>query len=248
MELELRDKIVLVTGSTRGIGRAIAQSFVDEECSVALNSRKLLSDNQLSLNSNTSHHVFDVTSAQKCKDLVDEVIALWGKLDVLVCNVGSGQSVPPGHETPDEWERVFATNFWSTTNMVEAARSSLSASNGSIVCVSSICGLAAIGGPVTYSAAKAALNSYVRNMARVLAAQDVRINAVAPGHVLALGGVWERKLAENREAVMSMLEKDVPMKRLGTPKEIADVVSFLASNRSSFITGQTIVVDGGQLC
>jgi 3-oxoacyl-[acyl-carrier protein] reductase len=116
-----------------------------------------------------------------------------------------------------------------------------------IVCVSSICGLAALGAPVTYSAAKAALNATVRGLARPLALEGIRINAVAPGNILSPDGTWARKLAENRPAVDEMLARDVPMRRLGKPEEIADIVAFLASPRAAFITGTVIVADGGQL-
>jgi 3-oxoacyl-[acyl-carrier protein] reductase len=116
-----------------------------------------------------------------------------------------------------------------------------------IVCVSSICGLAALGAPVTYSAAKAALNATVRGLARPLAHEGIRINAVAPGNILFDGGTWARKLAENKSDVEDMLAREVPLRRLGTPGEIADVVAFLASPRAAFITGTVIVADGGQL-
>jgi 3-oxoacyl-[acyl-carrier protein] reductase len=116
-----------------------------------------------------------------------------------------------------------------------------------IVCVSSICGLAALGAPVTYSAAKAALNATVRGLARPLAQKGIRINAVAPGNILFEGGTWARKLAENKAGVEDMLAREVPLRRLGKPDEIADVVGFLASPRAAFITGTVIVADGGQL-
>ena len=117
----------------------------------------------------------------------------------------------------------------------------------SILCISSICGLAALGAPVTYSAAKAALNATVRGLARPLAAEGIRINALAPGNILFEGGTWARKLAEAPEAVAAMLARDVPLQRLGTVEEIADIAAFLASPKASFITGTVVVADGGQL-
>ena len=132
--------------------------------------------------------------------------------------------------------------------MVEAARSALVASQGVIVCVSSICGLEVVpGAPVTYSVAKAALHAYVRGMARLLGRLGVRINAVAPGNILFDGSVWSRKLQEDSEAVNNMLVRDVALAKLGTPQDVANLVAYLASPRSGFASGATWTLDGGQV-
>jgi 3-oxoacyl-[acyl-carrier protein] reductase len=143
----------------------------------------------------------------------------------------------------------MGVNLFASTNMIEAARPIMSRGSGdrAIICVSSICGLAALGAPVTYSAAKAALNATVRGLARPLALEGIRINAVAPGNILFDGGTWSRKVAEDRTAVDDMLAREVSLRRLGKPEEVADVVAFLASPRAAFITGTVMVADGGQL-
>jgi 3-oxoacyl-[acyl-carrier protein] reductase len=164
-----------------------------------------------------------------------------------VCNVGSGASVPPGQEDPAEWQRMLALNLFSATNTIAAAKPLLTANGGAIVCISSICGLEALGCPLAYSAAKAALMSYVRGAARELGTANVRVNAIAPGNIVFPGSVWEKKLADNGPAVRGMLERDVALRRLGTPEEIADMTAFLASPRSAFTTGAVFVVDGGQV-
>lgn len=249
MDLEFASKVALVTGASRGIGRAIAMALHGEGCTVALNARNRDGLEKLAaeLGDRTSIHAADVTEPTEANRLVQEVLQRWDGLGVLVCNVGSGASVPPGQETPEEWQQVFACNLWATTNMVAAARPGLARQGGVIVCISSICGSAALGAPATYSAAKAALDAYVRNVARPLAAEGIRINAVAPGNILLPGGTWERKLDENRAGVEDMLTHEVAMKRLGRPEEIADFVCFLASARADFATAQVYVVDGGQL-
>ena len=147
-----------------------------------------------------SFHAADVTDPAAALALVSEIEKQSGRIDILVCNVGSGASVPPGKETAAEWSRVMDLNLFATTNMIEAARPLMSRGNGdrAIVCVSSICGLAALGAPVTYSAAKAALNATVRGLARPLALEGIRINAVAPGNILFDDGTWARKIAENK--------------------------------------------------
>ncbi|MBF0369431.1 MAG: SDR family oxidoreductase [Magnetococcales bacterium] len=249
MDLGLAGKTALVTGASRGIGLAIATALHREGCRVALNGRTVepLQQAVAALGEGASYHPGDVTDPKACANLISSVGARWGGLDVLVCNVGSGASVPPGQETPPEWQRVLEMNLYGATHMVAAARKSLGESRGVVLCLSSICGLAALGAPITYSAAKAALNAYVRGMARPLGQEGVRINALAPGNVWFEGGTWERKLGEDRAGVQEMLQREVALGRLGELDEIADFAVFLTSARASFATGAVFVLDGGQL-
>jgi 3-oxoacyl-[acyl-carrier protein] reductase len=249
MELELSEKKVLVTGSSRGIGRAIAEVLCAEGCRVVVNGRNA---DMLKVCAGEIGAEFaiagDVSDAVEARRVVDEAVIALGGLDILVCNVGSGRSVSPGNETLEEWQRVFALNLWSTTNTVEAACEALTSARGVIVCVSSICGLEVVpGAPVTYSAAKAALNAYVRGISRTFGKFGVRINAVAPGNILSEGSVWSRKLIEDSGAVQKMLQREVALERLGTPRDVAELVAYLASPRTSFATGGVWTIDGGQV-
>ncbi|TWB02001.1 SDR family NAD(P)-dependent oxidoreductase [Bradyrhizobium stylosanthis] len=251
MKLELEDRVALVTGASRGIGLAIAAALAAEGAKVALAARgtEALNAARATISGQSSIHIADVTDPAAAAALVQDVERQWGRLDVLVCNVGSGASVPPGKETAAEWSRLMDLNFFASTNTIEAARPLMARGSGdrSIICISSIAGMAALGAPVTYYAAKAALNATVRGLARPLALDGIRINAVAPGNILAADGTWARKLAENRPAVEDMLAREVALRRLGKPEEIADLVAFLASPRAAFITGSVMVADGGQL-
>jgi len=251
MQLQLKGKSVLVTGSSKGIGRAIAEAFLTEGAQVAFNCRN--ADYLERVVSGYSGHnakavCADVTKPEQACGVVERVLEMFGKLDVLVCNVGSGRSVPPGAETHEEWLRVFELNLWSATNMVEAGRRALSASQGAIVCISSICGQELVpGAPLTYSAAKAALNAYVRGIARPLGKDGVRINAIAAGNILFEGSVWQKKLNEDAAAVGNTLSMDVALAKLGSPQDIANLSLWLASPAASFCTGSIFVADGGQV-
>ena len=248
MDLELKGKNALITGSSKGIGYAIATLLHKEGCNVTINGRnnETLKKTITSFNERIHSCAADVTSVDDCNTLIKETINKCGSIDILVCNVGSGTSVKPGDENFEEWQRVFLNNFYSAVNVIEAAKNELSKSGGSIVCISSIAGMESSGAPVTYSVAKTALNAYVKNISRPLAKLGIRINAVVPGNIIFEGSVWTKKLSENPQDVEKMLKNEVAMQRFGKPQEIANFVVFLCSEKSSFATGSLFVVDGGQ--
>jgi 3-oxoacyl-[acyl-carrier protein] reductase len=248
MNLELTGKTAVVTGASRGIGLSVARLLSQEGCHVVLNARdeKGLTRAAQEIEGPVSLVAGDVTAAGVAEKIVAAAHNVASRLDILVCNVGSGRSAPPGEENSDDWEEMLSLNLHATTKMVGASEDALSAFDGAIVCISSICGLEVLGAPVPYAAAKAALNAWVKNAARPLARRGIRVNAVAPGNILFDGSVWERKMASDNDAVQAMLRRDVALARLGQPEEIANAVAFLASPRSAFTTGSILVVDGGQ--
>lgn len=248
MDLQLNGKVALVTGSTSGIGFYIAKTLYNEGADVVINGRdqeKLY--NSLQSMPGASGVVADVTSIHQCDKLIAEIIQKYDRLDILICNVGSGSSVIPGAETPDEWRRLMDINLYPAIQMVTSAKKSLKASSGNVVCISSICGLKTIGCPVAYAGAKSALESFVKNTAKPLGKCGIRINSLAPGNILFPGSVWDRKLSQDKRAVDEMLVREVALGRLGAPDDVSALVAYLASPLAAFITGATFVVDGGQI-
>ncbi len=245
---KLHGKVALITGSTQGIGRAIAQTLRAEGCKVMLNGRdrSKIKDSDI-IEGEQDFFSADVTQISECQALIQATIKKFGKLDILVCNVGSGKSVQPGLETAEEWNKLLDLNLISTVQTIDAARSELSRTRGSIVCISSICGLETLNAPVAYSVAKAGLNAYIQGIARPLFKEGIRVNGVAPGNIVFQGSTWEKKLKTDPTAVTAMLEREVTVGRLGKPEEIADLVAFLVSPRASFICATIAVIDGGQV-
>jgi 3-oxoacyl-[acyl-carrier protein] reductase len=198
MDLNLQGKNALVTGSSRGIGKSIAQILHSEGCNVFLNARnkKNLKKTAQELG-NLSYYLADVTISKEAKGLIRKTVDMLGGIDILVCNVGSGRSVSVGNEKISEWKRMLDINFFSSINVIDAALEELKKSKGSIVCISSIAGIESIDAPIPYAVAKAALNSYVKGISKLFAKFGVRINAVAPGNILFEGSTWENILKEN---------------------------------------------------
>jgi 3-oxoacyl-[acyl-carrier protein] reductase len=245
MDLGLTGKRVAVTGGSRGIGRAVVEAFLQQGAQVLAIARNQPDLDILARAEGCRTLAADLSNEGGAAALHRAVCDMFGMLDVLVCNVGSGRSVPAGEETAAEWRRMLDINLFPTVLALEACRDLL-AEGGAVICVSSIASQRALGTPVPYAAAKAALDALVINSARSLAGRGVRIVGVAPGNIVSPGSVWERKSAEDKLGVIDMLQREVPLGRLGAPKEVADVVVFLASRPAGFITGTIVTVDGGQ--
>jgi 3-oxoacyl-[acyl-carrier protein] reductase len=248
MDLRLRKKKVFVSGSSRGIGLCIARKFIEEGAEVVINSRNTDELTALAISlGNCNSIAGDLSNPTDALATITKAAAILGGIDIVVCNVGSGSSVPPGQETYNEWRRVFDINFFSATNSIEASRSFLKKSQGSIVCISSICGNETIpGAPITYSVAKSALNTYVKSISLPLALEGIRINAVAPGNINFEGSVWSKKMAQDPVSVKVMLENNVPLGEFGSPDDVANLVVWLASDVAKFVTGTIVTTDGGQ--
>ena len=253
MDLGLRDKPVLVAGASRGIGLATARAFLEEGAHVAITARgaetlEFAAESLAADFPNRAVHAFaaDMCEPEQAAAAVGRAAEALGGLSCAVSSVGSGTG-PPGWELdPAAWRELLDLNFTSAVLLCQAAAAAMHP-GGALALIGSIAGLTDVGAPLPYSAAKAALVRYARDLAARLAPQRIRVNVVAPGNVLFPGGTWDQKLAERRETIERHIEQTVPMKRFGTPEEIAAAVVFLCSERASFITGACLVADGGQL-
>jgi 3-oxoacyl-[acyl-carrier protein] reductase len=250
LELHLSNKHVVVAGGSRGIGLAIAREFLHEKAVVHIISRNPDPGLAAKLKSDLGGEVYvyscDVSNSSALNQTALEIQknAASG-IDILVANVGNGQSTAGPISDEAQWNSVWETNFGTTLNCVRSFVPHMKKGTASMVFISSIAGIEFIGAPTDYSVAKAALVALSKSLAHRLA-PDIRVNVVAPGNILFTGGSWEKKMEEDPKRVHSMLSEKVPMKRLGRPEEIADVVVFLSSEKASFITGSCVIADGGQ--
>ena len=238
------EKVVLVSGSTKGIGKAIAKRFIDDGYLVIQNSRNKIDKSDLVA---PKYIQFDVTNFQDCLKLIETVQTEFGRLDVLVCNVGSGAELEKNVSSEKRWNHFIENNLLSTTYLVDAALPLLLKSRGNVVAISSICGSSQVkGAPVEYSVSKAALNMFVKSMALKYGKSGIRFNAISPGNMMFDGSTWHAKLKKNKAEVNNFIIDNVPMGVFIEPEDIAEAVLFLGSNKSRFTTGAIINVDGGQ--
>ena len=247
MELGLSGKRALITGGSRGIGREIARSLVREGAKVFITARgeEALAATRAELG--VQGGAFDVSKRDGATGAVVAAIAALGGLDILVNNVGGSLSTGNFDKaTAEQWAAVLDTNFnsavWCSLPAVEAMKAG---GGGVIVHINSICGIEyCSSGP--YTAAKAAMTGLTKEMGVDLAKHGIRVVGVAPGSVMFPGGSWDKRSKDRPELIAHMLKHDLPWGRFGKPEEIAEVVTFAASARASWLTGVTIPVDGGQ--
>ncbi len=232
--------VVLVTGSSSGIGEAVARRFAADGASVLVNSSSSVEAGRAVAASlpDALYVQGDIAADGVGEQLVAAALERWGRLDVLVNNAGTTALIPH-HDLPaanvDVWRRIFEVNVFGTWQVTLAAMEALRAAHGSVVNVTSVAGLRPTGSSIPYAASKAALNHLTVLLAKVVG-PEVRVNAVAPGLV-------DTPWTEDWDTVRAFVEQVAPLRRSGRPDDVADVVLALA--RSPFVTGQVVAVDGG---
>lgn len=253
MDLSLNGKVALVTGGSRGIGQGIAHGLAAEGCHLAICARgeeelEAAADGLRKHGVEVLALALDITEPEAPAQFVEAAVERFGRLDVVVNNVGGNRRKPFEETTDEDWDAILDLNFKAHVRTSRVAIPHLrSAGGGSILFVSSIFGREA-GGPglSIYNTTKSALISVAKIMALELAGDGIRVNSIAPGSIRFPGGSWDRRVKSDPEAMKQFVADNLPIGRFGTVEEVANVAVFLASDRASLVTGTCLNVDGGQ--
>ncbi len=245
IQVDLRDQVAIVTGASQGIGRAIAVMLARSGAKVACVARNAgkLAETVAAIEAaggTAAAYSCDVTSGESVQKVVDEVAEKWGKIHILVNNAGITRDTLIPRMSDDDWDSVIQTNLRGTFLFTRAVtRPMMQGRYGRIINISSVSGIMGNPGQANYAASKAGVIGMTRVVAKELASRKVTVNAVAPGFI-------ETEMTEALgPVVLDEVKKRVPAKRLGHVDDIAGAVLFLASASASYITGQTLTVDGG---
>ncbi len=254
MDLGLKNKVAVITGSSRGLGLATAKSLAAEGCRVCLSARTeaRLQDAVREVASiagdasRVAAVTADVSQPDGVQALIDGAVAKFGGIDILVNNVGLGRGAGL-LDTPDEdWREAIDQTLLPAVRASRLAVPHMQRrGGGSIIIVASIFGREA-GGRMTYNVVKAAEISLAKSLAQQLASSNIRVNSVSPGSILFEGGSWWKRQQADPAGIADFVTREIPFGRFGTAEEVGDVVAFLASPRASWISGTSIVVDGCQ--
>ena len=244
----LEGKVAIVTGASRGIGKAIAQQFIAQGAKVAFTYRSSAEaaaalEQELSAGGGTvKGFQSDAASMTDAERLVGEVVDAFGTVDIVINNAGITDDTLLMRMTEEQWDRVISVNLKSCFNLTKAVmRTMLKARAGSIVNISSVVGVQGNAGQANYAASKAGILGFTKSVALELGSRNIRCNAIAPGFI------ETEMTAKLDEDTVQGWRDAIPLKRGGTPEDVANLCVFLASDMSAYITGQTLNVDGGMI-
>lgn len=245
----LENKIALITGASRGIGKGIAEVFAQHGAQVAFSyassdekARALENELSSKYGVKVQGYKSNAASLSEAEALIEQVLADFGRLDVLVNNAGITRDTLLMRMTETQWDEVINTNLKSAFNLTKASlKPFLKQKSGSIINMTSVVGVMGNAGQANYAASKAGMIGFTKSVAKELGSRNIRCNAVAPGFI------QTEMTAALDEATLKGWTDTIPLKRGGTPEDVANLCLFLASDLSTYITGQTLHVDGGMV-
>jgi 3-oxoacyl-[acyl-carrier protein] reductase len=250
MDLGLKGKVAMITGASKGLGRAMAKAFGDEGVKLSICARgeadlKDAAAELQKLGFEVLAMAADVTKPADMTKWMNDTVSRFGGVDIVVNNAGGATPGALDELSEEAWRDTFELNFFSAVRLARMAAEKMQSRGGVIVNISSIYGRES-GGPLTYNSSKAAMISFTKMLARETASGKVRINSIAPGSIQYPGGSWERRFKESPAFQKDFVSHEMPAGRLGHPDEVAYAVVMLASPRASWINGAILPVDGAQ--
>lgn len=235
------DKVVIITGGSRGIGKAIAERFAEKKAKVVVTYKNSIDAAHFD-SLGIKHAMCDAGNTKEVQDFVDSVIKEQGRVDVLVNNAGLTKDGLLMRMSETDWDMVMNTNAKGVFNFTKAVcRQMISQKQGKIVNISSVVGITGNAGQANYASSKAAVIGFTKSIAKELASRNINVNCIAPGYI------DTDMTSKLNDTVKQGILESVPLKRIGDGNDIAEAVMFLSSPASGYITGQVLCVDGGMV-
>lgn len=234
------DKVILITGASRNLGKYIANFFINQNYKVISISKKNIS------NLKSDNYLCDLSKNLNCEKLFKKLKKKYNKIDLLISCAGDSQKTYKKNESQKDWNQALNNNFFCFTNLVDSYCSIYKYKPTKIIVISSIAAEKITKAPITYSVAKSSLNFYAQIKAKNLAKYKIKLNIIMPGNILMKNNNWYKKLNKNPSKIKNYIKSEVPLNKFCSPNQIAEICNYLFSRSGDNITGSKFVLDGGE--